>query len=62
VVGLLLDAPLLVHWLRSGLRLESLSYPAVLGLTLIGLGFQLFTFTLLFLIVANDHRTRQEPS
>jgi hypothetical protein len=46
-VGLVLDAILLADWVRHGFRLTDLSYFGVLGLLLIVLGFQTFTFTLL---------------
>jgi glycosyltransferase involved in cell wall biosynthesis len=46
-VGLVLDGILLVDWVREGFRLTDLSYFGVLGLLLIVLGFQTFTFTIL---------------
>ncbi len=46
-VGLVLDAILLVDWIREGFRLNDLSYPGALGLLLIVVGFQTFTFTIL---------------
>jgi glycosyltransferase involved in cell wall biosynthesis len=48
LIGLSLNSILLVHWVRGGLRLEQISYPAVFGLMLLILAFQTFTFTLLF--------------
>jgi glycosyltransferase involved in cell wall biosynthesis len=56
--GLLLNAALLVHWIGSGFLLAAVSYLAVFGLLLIVLGFQTFTFTLLFQMI---HRHREEP-
>ena len=47
-IGLLLNAILLIHWLRVGMLLEEISHPALFGLMLLILGFQTFTFTLLF--------------
>jgi hypothetical protein len=57
VAGLVPNALLLVEWLRSGLRLHSLDYSAVFGLTLMMLAFQLFTFTLLLHIIGTEQRT-----
>jgi hypothetical protein len=54
-VGFALDASLLVTWLSSGLRLSEISHLGVFGLLLIILGFQTFTFTLLFQIVHQGH-------
>jgi hypothetical protein len=54
-VGFALDASLLIHWLSSGLRLSEISHLGVLGLLLLILGFQTFTFTLLFQIVHQGH-------
>jgi glycosyltransferase involved in cell wall biosynthesis len=45
--GMMLLATLVYRYLNHGLRLEALSYPAILGLLLIILGFQTFCFTLL---------------
>src|SRR5947209_4149511 len=47
-VGLLLNVILLAHWIRVGMLLEEISHPALFGLMLLILGFQTFTFTLLF--------------
>jgi len=46
-IGLGLVGTLVWRYLSGGLRLESLSHPAILGLLLIILGFQTFCFTLL---------------
>ncbi len=46
-VGLVLVGSLVWRYVSGGLRLESLSHPAILGLLLIILGFQTFCFTLL---------------
>jgi len=45
--GLILNIILLVIWIRSGLRLSNFYHPAILGLLLLILGFQTFSFTLL---------------
>jgi len=47
LAGLVLDAILLEDWISHGFRLTELSYFGALGLLLIVLGFQTFTFTLL---------------
>ena len=47
LIGVILVGTLVYHWLKQGLRLESISHPAILGLLLIMLGFQTFCFTLL---------------
>jgi hypothetical protein len=47
-VGFLLNLVLFVHWLRVGMLLQEISHPALFGLLLLILGFQTFTFTLLF--------------
>ena len=55
-VGLVPNALLLIDWLRNGLRLHSLDYWAVSGLTLMMLAFQLFAFTLLLHMIGTDRR------
>jgi glycosyltransferase involved in cell wall biosynthesis len=47
LLGSMLLATLVYRYVRHGLRLESVSHPAILGLLLIILGFQTFCFTLL---------------
>ncbi|MDP9003488.1 MAG: glycosyltransferase family 2 protein, partial [Verrucomicrobiota bacterium] len=47
LVGGVLLGTLVYRYVRHGLRLESVSHPAILGLLLIILGFQTFCFTLL---------------
>jgi glycosyltransferase involved in cell wall biosynthesis len=54
-VGFCLDAYLLLTWLGRGMRLGEVSYLGVIGLLLLILGFQTFTFTLLFQIVHQGH-------
>jgi glycosyltransferase involved in cell wall biosynthesis len=46
-IGIVLNAILVVVWLRSGLQLAEFYHPGILGLLLLILGFQTFTFTLL---------------
>lgn len=50
--GLVLDFWLLFTWLSRGLRLAELSFPGIMGLMLIVLGFQTFAFTLILHMVA----------
>jgi glycosyltransferase involved in cell wall biosynthesis len=47
LVGIMLLGTLVYRYVKHGLRLESISHPAILGLLLIILGFQTFCFTLL---------------
>lgn len=51
LIGVILSGILLIAWLKSGLRLTEFYYPAILGLLLIILGFQTFTFTLLLQMI-----------
>jgi Glycosyl transferase family 2 len=51
LAGLVLDGILLEDWISHGFRLTDLSYFGALGLLLIVLGFQTFTFTLLLQMV-----------
>jgi glycosyltransferase involved in cell wall biosynthesis len=46
-IGVLLEAMLVSRYIQQGLRLTAISYPSILGLLLIILGFQTFCFTLL---------------
>jgi hypothetical protein len=57
-VGLALDGILLADWIREGLRLNELSYFGVLGLLLIILGFQTFTFTILLQMLGRRGASR----
>src|SRR5262249_29159434 len=50
-IGVLINAGLLARWFQGGLRLKQISYPGLLGLLLIILGFQTFVFTLLFQMI-----------
>jgi glycosyltransferase involved in cell wall biosynthesis len=50
-LGLLLAAALLARWYAAGLLLQEISHPAVAGLTLIILGFQTITFTIILHMV-----------
>ncbi|MEY2489233.1 MAG: hypothetical protein QOC70_1175 [Verrucomicrobiota bacterium] len=47
VLGVMLLGTLVYRYVKHGLRLEAISHPAILGLLLIILGFQTFSFTLL---------------
>jgi glycosyltransferase involved in cell wall biosynthesis len=59
--GLLLNLHLMIVWLGSGLRLQSIYFPGVAGLLLMILGFQTFTFTLILqMILQNDRRAQTE--
>lgn len=53
-VGVLLAATAVGAYLFGGLRLSDIQYVSVFGLLLIILGFQFFTFTLIFELIAND--------
>lgn len=56
--GGLLGLDLVARWVRQGLRLPHLSNSAVLGLLLVILGFQTFTFTLLLEMMQRVPRRR----
>jgi NhaP-type Na+/H+ or K+/H+ antiporter len=47
VIGFLLVGTLVWRYVAGGMRLAEISYPAILGLLFIILGFQTFGFTLL---------------
>ena len=53
--GFFINLVLLLNWFRGGMRLSTISYPALLGLLLIILGFQTFVFTLLFHMINGRH-------
>jgi hypothetical protein len=55
VIGTLINAGLLAGWIRGGLRLKQISYPGLVGMLLIILGFQTFVFTLLFQMINARH-------
>ncbi len=57
-IGLILSSVLVVRYLAGGLRLAEISYPAILGLLLIILGFQTFCFTLLIEMTQRLSATR----
>ncbi len=48
LIGLGFNTILLINWIHGGLLLHQISYPTLFGLMLLVLGFQTFTFTLLF--------------
>lgn len=52
LVGLALNATLVYTWIRNDYRLSELNHAAVFGLLLIVLGFQTFTSTLVFQMIA----------
>jgi hypothetical protein len=56
-VGLLLVSTLAWHYVAHGMRLATISYPAILGLLLVILGFQTFCFTLLLEMTRRVVRT-----
>ena len=59
LAGLVLDLILLEDWISHGFRLTDLSYTGTLGLLLIVLGFQTFTFTLLLQMLGRRGGTRR---
>jgi glycosyltransferase involved in cell wall biosynthesis len=59
LAGLVLDAILLADWISNGFRLTGLSYPGVLGLLLIVLGFQTFTFAILLQMLGRRGASRR---
>ena len=50
---------LLADWISHGFRLTGLSYPGVLGLLLIVLGFQTFTFAILLQMLGRRGASRR---
>jgi glycosyltransferase involved in cell wall biosynthesis len=58
--GLAANVRLLFHWWANHLRLEQISYPAVLGLLLIILGMQTITHTLILHMILFSRRGVQE--
>jgi glycosyltransferase involved in cell wall biosynthesis len=59
LAGFILNFILLIHWIRGGMLLHEVSYPGLFGLLLLILGFQTFTFTLLFQMIHLRHERRQ---
>lgn len=53
LAGILISIDFLVYYIKSGLRLYQISHPAIIGLLLLVLGFQTFTFTLVFQMIVN---------
>jgi glycosyltransferase involved in cell wall biosynthesis len=49
--GFLINLNLTITWINSNLRLDSIYYPGVIGLLMMILGFQTFTFTLILQMV-----------
>ncbi len=60
LAGAILLGALVYRYLKHGLRLETISHPAILGLLLVILGFQTFCFTLL-MEMAKRVVSRPEP-
>ncbi len=52
-IGVMLTIPTIVSYLFGGLQLLDIRYFSILGLLLIILGFQVFTFTLIFELIVN---------
>jgi glycosyltransferase involved in cell wall biosynthesis len=62
-IGLVINLRLVITWLSNGLKLTSFHYYDVFGLLLIILGFQTFTFTLMFeLLSRRSQRRSEEPA
>jgi len=53
MVGCIISLDLLFIYIKNGLRLTQISYLAVFGVLLLILGFQTFTFTLIFNMIIN---------
>ena len=51
-VGVIAETWLLITWLKSHLQLTAISFPGVLGLLMIILGFETFAFTLILHMIA----------
>lgn len=54
MMGFIINIVLFINWIRSDLRLSEFYHPGLWGLLLIILGFQTFTFTLLFLMIGKQ--------
>jgi glycosyltransferase involved in cell wall biosynthesis len=55
--GFLINLNLIILWIRGGLRLQSIYYPGVIGLLLMILGFQIFTFTLILQMILQNQKS-----
>jgi hypothetical protein len=60
LLGFILAGTLAWRYATMGLRLQSISHPAILGLLLIILGFQTFAFTLLLEMMQRLFPTRND--
>jgi glycosyltransferase involved in cell wall biosynthesis len=60
LVGFVLNAILLGQWIHGGWLLREISHPGLFGLLLLILGFQTFTFTLLFQMIHLRYERRCE--
>ena len=58
LLGVILNLILMVHWIANGLRLQAVSYQAVFGLSLLILGFQTITHTLIMHMILNSGRSK----
>lgn len=61
LIGLLLNIPLLLTWVKSGFKLFTFYTHALFGLLLVISGFQTFAFTLIFEIITKRY-TNNEPT
>ena len=57
VIGVVLDAGLVIRWVVNDLRLAEVSHAGVFGLLLIMLGFQTITQTLILQMVLSTRQT-----
>jgi hypothetical protein len=55
LIGFLINLNLLFVWINSGLRLANFYFPGMLGLLLMILGFQTFTFTLILQMILRNN-------
>lgn len=55
-IGVVFSTIALVKYLFGGLQLPNIKYISIFGLLLIILGFQTFTFTLIFELITSNHR------
>lgn len=56
LTGIGFDSTLVYTWIHNDFRLSELNHPGVFGLLLIVMGFQTFTSTLVFQMIAQRHR------
>ena len=58
LLGMGLGVSLFIIWMKSGFKLYEYHNYAILGLLLIILGFQTFTFTLIFEIITREYNNK----